>query len=274
MEQKSENKSSVPNSLSQALTVAKYELLNYRRSRRFLFLGLIVLLIGVVATVSVVYLNPTSLLSSPLMFFRLWLDNSVWLVIILPAALLGGDAISSEFQNKTAYSMIGNPILRSSIYVGKWIAAFVASLVLLVFFEIITLGNGLCYFGNVPAEFWLSFLFSVMYLATAVSVAFLFSSLFKNSAFPVLLSGAALLLGFNVIAGVLSAMDVEPWFILSYAEQVITNIFIVPYPEHMTVAGNSVAYAVTIPQSLAIMAAYAAISLIISCLVFKKRDIA
>jgi len=274
MKQKSENKFRVPNNLSQALTVTKYELLNYRRSKRFLFLSLIMLLIGVVSTVAVVYLNPTSMLSSPLTFFRLWLDNSVWLVIVLPAALLGGDAISSEFQNKTAYSMIGNPILRSSIYIGKWIAAFVASLVLFVFFEAITLGNGLYYFGSVPTEFWLSFLLSVIYLATAVSVAFLFSSFFKTSSFPVLLSGVSLLLGFNVIAGVLSAMDVEPWFILSYAEQVITNVFMVPYPEHITVTGNSVAYTVTRPQSLAIMAAYTAISLIISCLIFKRRDIA
>jgi ABC-2 type transport system permease protein len=270
---KNRRKAKVPSNLSQTLTVAKYELRNYWKSRRFLLLGLVVLLIGAVGTLGVFFLDVASIFSSAAPFLNLWLDTSIWLVIVLPAALLGGDAVSSEFQNKTAYSMVGNPVLRSSIYVGKWIAAFAVSLVLLGLFELVTLGNGLFYYGSIPAEFWLSFLFSALYLATALSIAFLFSSFFKKSAFPVILTGALMLIGLNVIGGVVSAADIEPWFVLSYAEKVITKIFTVPYPEHITTIGNVVTYTATIPQSIAIMAVYAAVSLAVGYFAFKNTDI-
>jgi ABC-2 type transport system permease protein len=269
----SRRKTSVPSNLSQTLTLAKYELKNYWKSRRFLLLGLVVLLIGVVGTLGVFFLDVASIFSSAGPFLNLWLDTSIWMVIVLPAALLGGDAVSSEFQNKTAYSLVGNPVLRSSIYVGKWIAAFAVSLVLLGLFELVTLGNCLFYFGSVPGEFWLSFLFSALYLATALSIAFLFSSLFKKSAFPVILTGALMLIGFNIISGIVSASDIEPWFVLSYAEKVITQIFTVPYPEHITTVGNVTTYTATIPQSITIMAIYAVVSLAIGYFAFKNTDI-
>jgi ABC-2 type transport system permease protein len=44
-------------------------------------------------------------------------------MVILSGIFFGGDALFGEFQNKTGYFTIPNPVRRSSIYVGKWIAA-------------------------------------------------------------------------------------------------------------------------------------------------------
>jgi ABC-2 type transport system permease protein len=272
MNQTQKNKS-VPGNLSQTFTIAKYELLTYWRSKRFFLLLFIVAMMGTGGTLVVFYLDVALSLPNAAVFLKWWLDNSIWIVTALPAAFLGGDAISSEFQNKTAYSMIGNPVNRSTIYLGKWLATFVASLVLLATFEAITMGNGLYYFGNIPVEFWLSFLFSGLYLAASLGVAFVFSSVFKTSALPVLLSGATLLLGFDIVRNIILAMNMEPWFVLSYAQNVITKIFIVPYPENIVATEKLITYTPTIPQSILVMVAYTTASLLIGYLIFKNRDI-
>jgi ABC-2 type transport system permease protein len=230
-------------------------------------------MMGMGGTLVVAYLDVALSFPTASVFLKWWLDLSIWIIIVLPAAFLGGDAISSELQNKTAYSMIGNPVTRSTIYLGKWLATFVASLVLLVTFETITMGNGLYHFGNVPTEFWLSFLFSGLYLAASLGVAFLFSSVFKTSALPVLLSGATLLLGFDILRTILLVMNIEPWFVLSYAQNVITKIFIVPYPENIVTTESLITYTPAIPQSLLVMTVYTVASLLIGYLIFKNRDI-
>src|ERR1039457_6742206 len=63
-------------------------------------------------------------------------------VLVLLGIFFGGDAIAGEFQNKTGYFTLPNPVRRSSVYVGKWLAAFIASTAILAIFAAITLANG------------------------------------------------------------------------------------------------------------------------------------
>jgi ABC-2 type transport system permease protein len=147
-----ESKNTVPTSLTQVGIVMKYTLLDYLRSRRFFIMLIITALISVLLTVLVGYYRPESFLASELTFYSGWWGNSVTFVVILSAIFFGGDAISGEFQNKTGYFGVPNPIRRSSIYVGKWLAAFASSLVMLGIFTVVTVGNGLYYFSGVPTN--------------------------------------------------------------------------------------------------------------------------
>ena len=156
-------------------------------------------------------------------------------VVPLPAIFLGSDAISSEFQNKTAYSMIGNPLKRGVLFLGKFLAAFSASLVALAIFELVALGNGFYYFGilHIPYQFWSSSLFVVFYLLAALALAFFFSSLFKNGAIALFFNAVALLIGFTVLGSLFPAFNLEPWPSLDYNAGIIVNNFFVPYPQHV-----------------------------------------
>jgi ABC-2 type transport system permease protein len=71
-------------------------------------------------TFVVAYYRPEWFLSSSLSFYGEWWGNAVTFVIVLSGIFFGGDAISGEFQNKTGYFAIPNPIKRSSVYIGKW----------------------------------------------------------------------------------------------------------------------------------------------------------
>ncbi len=48
----------------------------------------------------------------------------------LAGVFFGRDAIGAEFQSQTGHVVVGHPTRRSSTHEGKWIVAFIHSLVL------------------------------------------------------------------------------------------------------------------------------------------------
>src|SRR5256712_9021489 len=190
----------LPSSVSQIGTITKYELINYFRSRRFFVLLIIGLIISALLTALVGYYRPSSFLSSPLDFYSSWWAGSITFVIILSGIFYGGDAISGEFQNKTGYFLVANPLRRSSIYIGKWLGALIPSIIMLGVFAAIAIGNGIYYFGlNIPYQLWVSLLFSLLYLIAVLGFTFFFSSLFKSTSMSILLTAIPFLFTLSLI---------------------------------------------------------------------------
>jgi ABC-2 type transport system permease protein len=276
----SDNK--VPSSLTQVGITMKYTFLDYFRSRRFLILLVITLLISALLTFIVGYYRPVSFLTSDLSFYARWWGMSVTFVIVLSAIFFGGDAISGEFQNKTGYFGVPNPIRRSSIYVGKWLAAFIAATVILVVFTAITVGNGMYYFGfTVPYQFGLSLLLAWFYLAAVLGFTFFFSSLFKSSSISILVTAILFLFAFTLIQTLVADLvQVEPWFILTYGGEIIGNILTVPYPAHTVVSTQHfggltrtiTTFSAPVPEGLAIIGLYFIITAVLGLILFERKE--
>jgi ABC-2 type transport system permease protein len=270
----------VPSSIAQVGITMKYTFLDYFRSRRFFILLIITLLITALLTILVGYYRPQSFLASDLSFYASWWGNSVTFVIILSGIFFGGDAISGEFQNKTGYFGIPNPIRRSSIYIGKWLAAFFAATTILVIFTAITVGNGIYYFGtNVPHQFAESVLFAWIYLAGVLGFTFFFSSLFKSSSMSIIVTTILFLFVFSLVQTLVSALvKIEPWFILTYGAGIIGNTLDVPYPEHIhteTFGEGRISittYNATIPEGLAILGLYFIVTVVLGLLFFERKE--
>ena len=146
---------------------------------------------------------------------------------------MGGDAISGEFQNKTGYFGVPNPIRRSSIYIGKYFAALVASTIMLAVFTVIAVANGVHFASGVPYQFGESLLFTWFYLVAALGFTFFFSSLFKSSSVSILVSAILLLVVFSLIDTIIVRfVQIEPWFLINYGSQIIGNVLTSPYPTH------------------------------------------
>ena len=265
------------------MTVTKYELLNYFRSRRFFVLLIIGLLISGLLTAVVGYYRPSSFVDNVLGFYASWWGSSqlATLVIILSGIFFGGDAISGEFQNKTGYYLVPNPLRRSSIYVGKWLAAFSASLIIIAEFGIITMANGFYYFGlNVPTQFGYSLLLAAMYLAAVLGFTFFFSSLFKSSSMSILVTAILFLFAFTLIQTlIVSLVKIEPWFMLTYGSDTIANVLQDQYPQHVTTghirgpeSPIATVYNVTIPEGVAIMVAYFLVTGILGLVLFERKE--
>lgn len=288
---------------SQIGTITKYNFLNYFRARRFYVMLAIILLISLLITVLVAYYRPISFLGlpgEPASAAVLGFYGASWggsgtnigfasLVVVLSAAFFGGDAISGEFQNRTGYFLVPNPIRRSAIYVGKWIAALAASTIILVIFAGIVLANGLYYFpGSVPWEFEQSLAFAWVYLVAALSLTFAFSSLFKSSSISILMSVILLLFVFGVIDAVSSfIVGVEPWFSITYGAGIITSILSSPYPQHVVTQSLGSAlgganrtsarfeitsYNATVPEGLEILAIYFIVMAVLGLWLFERKE--
>ncbi len=278
MQKTSFNQNTLPSSFAQVGITTKYTLLDYVRSRRFYILLTITFLIGGLMTAVVGYFRPDAILGSPLSFYGTWWTQAIPFIIVLSGIFFGADAISSESQNKTGYFSIPNPIRRSSIYVGKWLAAFSAATVIFLVFSAVTLGNGLFYFGaNVPVEFLESLLFSWLYLAAVVSFSFLFSAIFKSTAMAILVTAILFLFVFDLSQALIqSIVQIEPWFIITYGAGIITSIFTVPYPPHtltLTDAGQTLTfYTATVPEGVVILVLYIIITTALGLLLFKRKE--
>lgn len=269
----------LPDSVSHIFIVTKYEMLNFFRNRRFYILLTIGLLISALLIAVVAYYRPPLLLSTPLAFYATWWGFGISFVVILAAIFFGGDAISGEFQNKTGYFVVGHPIRRSSIYVGKFIAAFIAALCIFALFTLIAVANELYYFGpTIPIEFVEAVALALLGLLSALALTFFFSSLFKSGSMSILVSAILLLFGFTIIDEVVIGFArYEPWFSLSYGAGVVTNIMAVPYPPHEATSSAfggpvSTQFNATIPEGILIMLVYFFVCGLVGLLLFETKE--
>ena len=230
----------VPDTVSQALILSRYQLRDYLRSRRFLLMMAIVAAIGGILSFVLARFHTSStvvgLTSSSDAFYGTFWAGGVTVVIVFAGIIFGGDAIAGEFQNKTGYFLMGLPIRRASVYAGKFIAAFAASLVAVLVYLGILLANGAVYLGSaaVPLSLFESFAIALLYLLALLGAVFLFSSMFKNSLYAVLVVAVLFLFGFTIIQDLITALvKIEPWFIITYAEGVISYPFLSTLPPHV-----------------------------------------
>jgi ABC-2 type transport system permease protein len=263
----------LPTSVAQVGTITKYELVNYFRSRRFFVLLIIGGIIGALLTALVGYYRPSGFLASPLDFYANWWPSTIGFVIILSGIFYGGDAISGEFQNKTGYFLVANPIRRSSIYIGKWLGALTAAMIMLGVFTAITVGNGIYYFGlNIPYQLWESLLFSLLYLIAVLGFTFFFSSLFKTTSMSILVTAILFLFAFMLVQALVAGLvKIEPWFLITYGAGIITNVLVDPYPTTMTQGGFTTYYP-TIPEGIAILSAYFVVTAVLGLLLFERKE--
>ncbi|MGC2288532.1 MAG: ABC transporter permease [Thermoplasmata archaeon] len=217
----------VPSSGEQVLKLTRYQLREYLRSRRFVALAAIVLAIGAILTAVVAHFRG-SIISSTFAFYGSFWGGGADVVIVLAAVFFGGDAIAGEFQNKTGYFLMGLPVRRGTVYIGKFIAAFLASISMMGLFLAILLGNALYYFGGsaFPWQLGLSLVLAIVYLSAVLGATFLFSSLFKTSAYGFVLTAILFLFGFTILQDLVTGLiKIEPWMIISYASSTIGSVF-------------------------------------------------
>jgi len=266
-------------------TITRYNFLNYFRARRFYVMLAIILIISGLLTGLVAYYQPASFIAgTSLGFYGAGWGSFVNFVVVLSAAFFGGDAISGEFQNRTGYFLVPNPIRRASIYVGKYLAALAASSVILGIFALIMIGNVLYYFPGdpLPWGFVQSMIFAWVYLLAALALTFAFSSLFKSSSISILMSVILLLFVFNVVDTVASiVVGIEPWFSITYGAGIVSNILQVPYPlnhisQSVPVGGGRLfridTYNATVPEGLVILLLYFATMALIGLWLFQRKE--
>ncbi len=273
----------VGTSVEQVLKLARYQFRDYLRSRRYLLMMAIVGIIGLILTAVLAYFRPGGLIDTSAAFYGSFWGGGATVVIVFAGVIFGGDAIAGEFQNKTGYFLMGLPIRRTTIYIGKYLAALAASLTAMVVFLLILLANGFYYLGTgaLPWQLGASFLLAVIYLLALLGTTFLFSSMFKTSAYATLVVAVLFLFGFTILQDVVVGLAKnEPRFVISYASYILGTVFYKPYTAHITHVASGfgrgaplmTVYTPTIVEGVAIMVAYFLITSLLGLFLFEREE--
>ncbi|MGP8078750.1 MAG: ABC transporter permease [Thermoplasmata archaeon] len=273
-------------SWQQVLKLTRYQFRDYLLSRRFLLMLGLVVAIGAIVTGVVGYYRPVLFLASSAAFYATLWGGGATVVIIFAGVIFGGDAIAGEFQNKTGYFLMGLPIRRATVYLGKYIAAFLASLAALAFYALLLLANGAYYFHGaaITLAFGESFVLAIVYLLALLGAVFLFSSMFKTSTYATLITAVLFLFGFTLLQDLIAGLaHITPWFILTYADTIIGGVFntscmsapgthtcMSPGPGGTTIT-QTVTNA-TIPLGVGIMLAYFVLTTIVGLFLFEREE--
>ena len=274
-----------PGDINQVGTVVKYELLKYLRSRRLFILLILIVLINSLflvippATGSQYPKDPTEFTQNMLGFVNL--------LIIISATFFGADAIVSEFEQKTGFFLFPNPIKRHIIITGKFIGSALVSFGGLALYYIIIVLSVRFIDGSIAANVGLSFLYACLYLLAVVALAYLFSAIMKSSVTSLVLTFFMLFMILPIVDAVGTIAKFKPWFSITFAAGIITDILKQPYPKDavQTIPLVTNATRATGPTSISIaqyypiintsiivMVAYLLVAFILSLIIARMRQ--
>jgi ABC-type transport system involved in multi-copper enzyme maturation permease subunit len=247
------NAVSMKNNLSETWLSLRFELLKHLKRRRLLILVALAVLLPLFPLIS----RPDTAVE-----FAGSSLNFISVLIVISAAMFAGDSVCGEFEKKTSLLLFPTPQNRASIFAGKYLAALLCTfLVVALWYVVLTLEIGLLYgWGETPSELWKSFATALIYSAAAVGVVFLVSSLLKRSMSATIVGFLVLLMILPITSMIITRLDQEPWFIVTYSAGLITSVLGVS--SRIPMHGDAVQqFTPTLGNGIAVMATWAIASL-------------
>jgi ABC-type transport system involved in multi-copper enzyme maturation permease subunit len=262
-------------SLRQTSIVVRYELLKHLRRRRLFAVLIIAALIGSLPVIVFKALN----IGFP--GIKDWISTYygyVSLIVVVSGAFFAGDAVASEFEQKTGFLLFPNPVKRSVLMMGKFVAAFLSVLLPVGLYYVIGSVSLLGIYGTVPAATGASFAFAVLVSCSVLGVTFLFSALLKGSMGATLLAFFTMFLILPIVSFVITMTANEPWYLPNYASGIITYVFDPPSQRVQVIdTGAPFKIYVFIPDfliSVAVLVAYFIVPLLISIIIVNRKEMA
>ena len=255
--------------------ITRYELLKHLRRRRLLAV------LVITSVLCAIQLGVPLALNMPyqqnVKDFAMSFFGFVNLLIIISGAFFAGDAIASEFQHKTGYIIFPNPVKRTTLVLGKFLAALLSVLMVVALYYLIGVSSMLGIYGEVPYEIGVSFAYAVLYLCSVLGLTFFFSSVFGGTTGATLTSFFMLFMILPIVTAVSTFTGYEPWYILTYASGIITEIIEPPLERvvEITVPGSPITIWIFHPDffySVLVLLAYFIITLVISALIARRKE--
>ena len=206
----------------------KYQFYSYLRTKRFIALALLVAVISVAILILEIHLGSAAITSqykNSMTYLFNFMQNLSF-TIVLVAAFLGGSAISTDFASNYSYFILVQPVRRSSLLIGRYISAFIASLLIILVYYLFAAVGSLYFFSSIPLAFASSIGLAAVFIASVLAFAFFMSSLFNNPQTSTMAVVILLVIVLPVLSSILPALaNLEPWFLINYGGQVVYNVF-------------------------------------------------
>ena len=202
--------------------VIGYEFLKHiRRKRLYIILGL-TLLAELAVLILVPVLGDGYPESVTMMAAILSIGPSL---ATIGAIFFAGDAIAGEFENKTGFILFTNPVKRSTLVIGKYLACYAAVGLLVVLGYLILVISLLAIYGTVPLATGGSFGLCLLYAGAVLSVTFFFSAVSKGAMGATVITLVFIMVISGIVDTVLIMTDQPHWFMLSTNGDTIATIY-------------------------------------------------
>lgn len=206
----------------------------------------------------------------------------IWVSILaaLAATFFGADTLVGEFEYRTGYLLFPQPVSRTSIFVGKALAAVtLATLIMAAYYGVVAAATAIVK-GNVPIEIAYSFLLAILYTTAALGIAFFFSGALRGVTMASVLTFTVLFFILAIVTTILTIAGVRPDGNLAFAEETITGIMAGPYPEgypadqvvEVPGGGTFRDLSPAVPISILVMAIWAAVGFFLAWAFFRRRE--
>ena len=257
--------------IRQTGVVMSQELRKYLRGKKLI--GFLVLVIAIIAIIYLIYtLTDAEFPSESKDFILIYLQFATILAIVA-VTLFSASLLVSEYEERTGLLLFTRPIKKGSIFVGKFLAGFIVSaLVMIIYYLAVAI---MSYFitGSIYGNLWTSLALMITYLFGTTGIALLFSSLFKKGSTATIMTFVVLLILGTIISQLFAGNGIEPWFSITYSSGSIVSVLNgVSTSVIHTNAISSMWYYVADPTlSAMVMAAWGIFTSLFAAMIFKRR---
>ena len=182
------------------------------------------------------------------------LMNSLWIHIPILISFVAGDMLAGEATSGTYRLILTRPVSRTSIFVSKYIATLLYTLLFVCFLALLSIGLGLALLGTgqllVPSDgllilpandiawrFFVAYILAFWSMMTIASLAFLFSSFVENAIGPIIATMGTLIVVTIVVFIPLEFFEpVRPYLFAKYMN-LWQNAFAHPFAAESLVPG-------------------------------------
>jgi ABC-2 type transport system permease protein len=266
--------------MKQVVLVARYDIYKHLRSRRLLgFLVLEALLLILILALPPLLghnynMDPNGFMSN---FTG---TNTINLLLAVGATLFAGDAIVSEYQNRTGYLIFPNPVKKSVLFAGKFLASTIIIGGAVLIWYGVAMISGIAVTGSVTILAVYSLLLALLYAIACIGVGFFLSALMKGSTGALVFTFALLFLILPIVDSTVGAVGgVKPDVSLTFAGGTVGYIMETPYPvdavRTMHVGGQNLTLYSWYPDvtiAVIVMLGYCVVLGALTMVLFKRRE--
>ena len=213
--------------------------------------------------------------------------SGIWTVLVILAIFFASDSMSTEFENRTGLLLFPNPVKRETIVIGKYTASMLMTTIVLTIYYIITWGFAIYFYPSTVGNYILPFLGSfgmcILIAAGLIAFTFMLSAIFNRGMVTSIVAFFLYFMIFNIVGGIFQMavgqgnFQYEPWFLISYNADLISRLIAYPAERIVESTGPMGTTYSVVPDILVgilvTLIMYIVVPLIVSTLIYKKRDI-
>ena len=267
--------------IDQFLVAARFEVRSYLRTNRFFGILGLSGVASLIASAYLAYLGGSAIQAQwpTLDDFLATFTSYTSTLLLISTALLGGDAISTEFGTPAGYFSLVQPVRRSVLLLGRFVAAFVVSVAVVSIFFLTIVGFGFGVFGAFSAATLVAYGLVLLLALAFLGLVFLMSAAFRRPTIGIIVIVLLLYLVFPIANLALESAHVEPWFLLTYAESSISQAFVAsPHVTQVSSGRGNGSFTLTIynpslAQGASIMVGYFLGGLAGALAIFSRQEV-